>query len=74
MDSTAAGENDARGDAVEQFADCWEGVEDPRSGNEGLHDFHELLMIALYTVLCGGQGAVEMAPKTSPFSAIRLST
>ena len=36
-------------------------MEDPRTGNAGLHDFHELLMIALCTVLCGGQGAVDMA-------------
>jgi hypothetical protein len=40
---------------------CWEGLEDPRSGNAGLHDFHELLVIAMCTVLCGGQGAVNMA-------------
>lgn len=46
---------------MEQFAECWEGLEDPRTGNAGLHDFHELLMIALCTVLCGGQGAVDMA-------------
>ena len=46
---------------MEQFAACWEGLEDPRTGNAGLHDFHELLMIALCTVLCGGQGAVDMA-------------
>ena len=46
---------------MEQFAACWEGLEDPRSGNAGLHDFHELLMIALCAVLCGGQGAVDMA-------------
>jgi predicted transposase YbfD/YdcC len=49
------------GGIVEQFADCWHGLEDPRSGNAGLHDFHELLMIALCAVLCGGQGAVDMA-------------
>jgi len=42
---------------VEEFAACWEGVEDPRTGNAALHEFHELLMIAL----CGGQGAVDMA-------------
>ncbi len=48
-------------DALDQFAACWEGLEDPRTGNAGLHDFHELLMIALCTVLCGGQGAVDMA-------------
>jgi len=46
---------------LEQFVACWEGLEDPRTGNAGLHDFHELLMIALCTVLGGGQGAVDMA-------------
>jgi len=40
---------------LEQFAAFWEGLEDPRTGNAGLHDFHELLMIALCTVLCGGR-------------------
>ena len=30
---------------MEQFATCWEGLEDPRNDNVGLHDFHELLMI-----------------------------
>ena len=45
---------------LDQFAECWEGLEDPRTGNAGLHDFHELLMIALCTVLCGGQSAVDM--------------
>jgi predicted transposase YbfD/YdcC len=48
-------------ETLEQFSSCWEGLEDPRSGNARLHDFHELLMIALCCVLCGGQGAVDMA-------------
>jgi predicted transposase YbfD/YdcC len=48
-------------ETLEQFASCWEGLEDPRSGNAALHDFQELLMIALCCVLCGGQGAVDMA-------------
>ena len=48
-------------ETLDQFSGCWEGLEDPRSGNAGLHDFHELLVIALCTVLCGGQGAVDMA-------------
>ena len=48
-------------ESLDQFSACWEGLEDPRSGNAGLHDFHELLVIALCTVLCGGQGAVDMA-------------
>ncbi len=46
---------------LDEFASCWEGLEDPRRGNAALHDFHELLMIALCAVLCGGQGAVDMA-------------
>jgi predicted transposase YbfD/YdcC len=46
---------------LDQFAACWEGLEDPRTGNAGLHDFHELLLIALCAVLGGGQGAVDMA-------------
>jgi len=46
---------------LDEFIACWEGLEDPRTGNAGLHDFHELLMIALCTVLSGGQGAVDMA-------------
>jgi len=46
---------------LDQFAVCWEGLEDPRRGNAALHDFHELLVIALCTVLTGGQSAVDMA-------------
>ena len=61
MDSTPRRANTLWEDGLEQFAACWEGLEDPRTGNAGLHDFHELLMIALCTVLCGGQGAVDMA-------------
>ena len=48
-------------DSLDQFSSCWEGLDDPRSGNAGLHDFYELLVIALCAVLCGGQGAVDMA-------------
>ena len=40
---------------------CWDELDDPRTGNAGLHDFHELLFMALCSVLCGGQGAVDMA-------------
>ncbi len=39
---------------LDEFAACWEGLEDPRSGNAALHDFHELLMIALCAVLSYG--------------------
>ena len=45
---------------MEKFVGCWDGVDDPRTGNACRHDFYELLMIALCTVLCGGQSAVDM--------------
>jgi hypothetical protein len=47
--------------ALDQFIACFEGLQDPRTGNAGLHDLHELLFIALCTVLSGGQGATDMA-------------
>lgn len=46
---------------MDQFAACWEELDDPRTGNAALHDFNELLVIAFCAVLCGGQGAVDMA-------------
>ena len=46
---------------MDQFFVCWDGLNDPRTGNAGLHNFHELLIIALCAVLCGGQGATHMA-------------
>ena len=46
---------------MDQFIACFEGLEDPRTGNAGLHDFYQLLVIALCTVLCGGQGPTHMA-------------
>ena len=45
---------------MEAFAACFEGLEDPRTGNAGRHDLLEILMIALCTILCGGQTAVDM--------------
>jgi len=45
---------------MEAFADGFEGLEDPRTGNVGRHDLLEILMIAFCTVLCGGQIAVDM--------------
>lgn len=62
MDSTLSGVKPTPREAIlERFAACFEDLEDPRSGNAALHDFHTLLIIALCTVLCGGQGAVDMA-------------
>jgi len=46
---------------LDEIIACWYGLEDLRTGNAVLHDFHELLVIALCTVLCGGQSALAMA-------------
>ncbi len=46
---------------MEGFAECFDELEDPRTGNAGRHDLLEILMIALCTVLSGGQTAVDMA-------------
>ena len=61
IDSTPEVLERLREDAVAQFIACFKGLDDPRTGNAALHDFHELLLIALCTVLCGGQSAVDMA-------------
>jgi hypothetical protein len=63
-------------DGMEAFAACFEGLDDPRTGNAGRHDLLEILMIALCTVLCGGQTAVDMhifasAKKGPPVSTRR---
>ena len=46
---------------LDRFAACFEDLDDPRSGNAALHGFHTRLFIALCSVLCGGQGAIDMA-------------
>lgn len=46
---------------MEDFFKCFNDLEDPRTGNAGRHDLLEILMIALCTVLSGGQTAVDMA-------------
>ena len=43
---------------MEGFGACFEGLEDPRTGNAGRYELLEILMIALCTVLCGGQTAM----------------
>jgi predicted transposase YbfD/YdcC len=46
---------------MDRFRECFSGVEDPRCGNAKRHDLQELLVIALCTVLCGGESCVDMA-------------
>jgi len=52
----------------DQFMSCWEGLDDLHRGNAALHDFSELLVIALCAVLCGGQGAVDSVCFSNPKS------
>ena len=38
-----------------------EPLEDPRKGNAGRHDLHDIMIIALCTILCGGETCTDMA-------------
>jgi predicted transposase YbfD/YdcC len=46
---------------MEGLAACFEDLADPRTGNAGRHDLVEIMVIALCTVLSGGQYASDMA-------------
>ena len=46
---------------MEGFKACFEGLQDPRTGNAARHDLLEMLLIALCTVLCGGEDCTDMA-------------
>ena len=46
---------------MDGFTACFDGLEDPRTGNAGRHDLLEMLMIALCTVLSGGEDCTDMA-------------
>ena len=46
---------------MDGFTACFEGLDDPRRGNAGRHDLLEMLMIALCTVLSGGEDCTDMA-------------
>jgi predicted transposase YbfD/YdcC len=43
------------------FRSIFADLEDPRTGNAQRHDLHEILVIALCTVLCGGEDCSDMA-------------
>ena len=43
------------------FAAIFEDLDDPCTGNTAHHDFLEIVLIAMCTLLCGGQTAVDMA-------------
>jgi predicted transposase YbfD/YdcC len=46
---------------MEEFSQLFEGVSDPRRSNATRHDLHEMLMIGLLCVLCGGEGCHDMS-------------
>jgi predicted transposase YbfD/YdcC len=46
---------------MEGFSQLFEGVSDPRRSNATRHDLHEMLMISLLSVLCGGEGCHDMS-------------
>lgn len=46
---------------MEDCEEIFEELEDPRTGNAKRHLLHEVLMIALCTVVCGGETCADMA-------------
>ena len=46
---------------MKEFSKLFEGVNDPCRSNATRHDLHEMLMIALLCVLCGGEGCHDMS-------------
>jgi hypothetical protein len=51
---------------LDRFIECWDGLDDPRTGNAALHDFHEILAIAMCAVLCGGQTSEPLHAGSRP--------
>lgn len=45
---------------MEEFSTIFAGVADPRRSNATRHSLHEMLMIGLLSVLCGGEGCADM--------------
>jgi hypothetical protein len=46
---------------MEDFAELFEDLEDPRTGSAKRHSLHEIVVIALCTVLSGGETCADMA-------------
>lgn len=46
---------------MDEIEALFEELEDPRTGNATRHSLHEILVIAVCTVLCGGQTCADMA-------------
>jgi hypothetical protein len=59
---------------LEEFGACWEGLEEPRTGNATLHHLHDLLMIALCSVICGGENETATVTARPPTSRVVVIT
>ncbi len=46
---------------MEELKEVFEELEDPRTGNAKLHSLHEVMVIALCSILCGGETCADMA-------------
>ncbi len=46
---------------MDEIAEVFEDLDDPRTGNAKRHLLHDILIIALCTVLCGGETCADMA-------------
>jgi len=46
---------------MKEFSQLFEGISDPRRSNATRRDLHEMLMIGLLCVLCGGEGCHDMS-------------
>ena len=46
---------------MEELKEVFEELEDPRTGNAKLHSLHEVTVIALCSILCGGETCADMA-------------
>ena len=46
---------------MQNISHLFEGVEDPRISNATRHDLNDMLIIGLMTIICGGEGCIDMA-------------
>lgn len=46
---------------MERFIECFEELEDPRTGNAKRHTLADILFLAICTFLCGGETCADMA-------------
>ncbi len=45
---------------MHRFTECWDELDDPHADYAALRDFHQILAIAMYSVLCGEQRSVDI--------------